>query len=56
MKSEQPQNKARSKERAHFYYCMKCGKRVDKRDLADVIFHEDHKTRISIKPAGVRIR
>jgi hypothetical protein len=25
---------------SHFYVCAKCGERVDKRELRDVIFHE----------------
>jgi hypothetical protein len=31
-------------EKEHFYRCSKCGQRLDRRELRDVIFHEtDHK-------------
>jgi hypothetical protein len=42
-------------EKRHFYKCKQCGEMVDKRQLDDVLFHEDHKPRPDI-PYGGSIR
>ena len=39
-------------EKVHFYRCQRCGEMVDKRQLDDVIFHEDHKQRPDIQYEG----
>src|SRR4030095_11628097 len=39
-------------EKKHFYKCEKCGEMVDKRQLDDVLFHEDHGHRPDIQYAG----
>ncbi len=36
----------------HFYLCEECGEMVDKRQLDDVLFHEDHKPRPDIPYSG----
>jgi hypothetical protein len=36
----------------HFYKCRECGEMVDKRQLDDVVFHEDHKQRPDIQYSG----
>jgi hypothetical protein len=36
-------------EKEHFYKCKRCGEMVDKRQLDDVLFHEDHKPRPDIQ-------
>jgi hypothetical protein len=33
-------------EKQHFYRCEKCGQMVDMRHLDDVLFHEDHVSRV----------
>lgn len=45
--------KARSKKPVnHSYRCQKCGGTVDRRQLDDVLFHEDHKQRPDIPYSG----
>jgi hypothetical protein len=45
--------KARSKKPVnHSYRCQKCGGMVDRRQLDDVLFHEDHKQRPDIPYSG----
>src|SRR5919198_1476998 len=39
-------------EKRHFYQCKECGEMVDKRQLDDVIFHEDHLHRPDIQYSG----
>jgi len=39
-------------ERRHFYKCATCGEMVDKRQLDDVLFHEDHVQRPDIPYSG----
>jgi hypothetical protein len=39
-------------EKEHFYKCQKCGHMVDKRQLDDVLFHEDHLHRPDIEYSG----
>jgi hypothetical protein len=36
-------------ENRHFYKCKQCGEMVDKRQLDDVLFHEDHVHRPDIQ-------
>jgi hypothetical protein len=38
-------------EKRHFYQC-RCGEMLDKRQLDDVLFHEDHKQRPDIQYGG----
>jgi hypothetical protein len=39
-------------ERTRFYRCSRCGEMVDKRQLDDVLFHEDHVQRPDIQYGG----
>jgi hypothetical protein len=41
-------------EKVHFYQCKECGEMVDKRQLDDVLFHEDHVQRPDIQYGGTR--
>ena len=41
-----------AEERSHYYECAKCGEMVDKRQLDEVLFHEDHKPRPDIPYEG----
>jgi hypothetical protein len=45
-------NELAESEKKHFYKCQKCGEMVDKRQLDDVIFHEDHIHRPDIPYGG----
>jgi hypothetical protein len=40
-------------EKRHFYKCSRCGEMVDRRQLDDVLFHEDHVQRPDIQFGGV---
>ena len=37
-------NDLNESEKSHFYKCEHCGEMVDKRQLDDVLFHEDHRS------------
>ena len=39
-------------EQQHFYQCQQCGEMVDKRQLDDVLFREDHKPLPDIQYEG----
>ena len=39
-------------EQQHFYQCQQCGEMVDKRQLDDVLFQEDHKPLPDIQYEG----
>ncbi len=39
-------------EKRHFYKCRRCGEMVGKRQLDDVLFHEDHVHRPDIQYGG----
>jgi hypothetical protein len=39
-------------EEKHFYKCSRCGEMIDKRQLDDVLFHEDHIHRPDIQYGG----
>jgi len=41
-----------AEEKQHFYQCQQCEEMVDKRQLDDVLFHEDHKPRPDIQYGG----
>lgn len=41
-----------SADETHFYKCRACDEMVDKRQLDDVLFHEDHKQRPDIPYSG----
>jgi hypothetical protein len=45
-------NKLDDAEKKHFYRCKQCGEMVDKRQLDDVLFHEEHKPRPDIQYGG----
>jgi hypothetical protein len=45
-------NKLSESEKRHFYECSRCGEMVDKRELDDVLFHEDHVHRPDIQYGG----
>ena len=45
-------NKLDDAEKKHFYRCKQCGEMVDKRQLDDVLFHEEHKPRPDIQLAA----
>jgi hypothetical protein len=45
-------NELGDREKVHFYECAVCGQMVDKRQLDDVVFHEDHVERIDIQYSG----
>jgi hypothetical protein len=40
------------REKTHFYKCRKCGEMIDKRQLDEVLFHEDHKQRPDLQYGG----
>jgi hypothetical protein len=42
-------NELTEAEKRHFYKCQQCGEMVDKRQLDDVLFHEDHVHRPDIQ-------
>src|SRR6266700_320025 len=42
-------------EKQHLYQCSRCGEMVDKRQLDDVLFHEDHVHRPDIQYGGSQI-
>ena len=44
--------KLSGEEKTHFYVCKECGEIVDKRQLDEVLFHEDHKHRPDIQYEG----
>ena len=44
-------NELTASEKKHFYKC-RCGEMVDKRQLDDVLFHEDHVHRPDIQYGG----
>jgi hypothetical protein len=49
-------NELNESEKRHFYECAQCGEMVDRRQLDDVLFHEDHIHRPDIEYGGsVRI-
>ena len=39
-------------EKAHVYKCPECGEMVDKRQLDDVLFDEDHEQRSDLQYSG----
>jgi hypothetical protein len=39
-------------EKKHFYECSRCAEMVDKRQLDDALFHEDHVHRPDIQYGG----
>jgi len=41
-----------AEEKLHFYECTECGEMVDKRQLDEVLFHEDHVPRPDIQYGG----
>ncbi|MFZ3374465.1 MAG: hypothetical protein WA183_02820 [Chthoniobacterales bacterium] len=41
-----------AEERKHYYECTECGEMVDKRQLDEVLFHEDHKPRPDLQYGG----
>jgi hypothetical protein len=45
-------NELSEEEKRHFYKCQQCGEMVDKRQLDDVLFHEDHVQRPDIQYGG----
>ena len=45
-------NELSEAEKSHFYKCQQCGEMVDKRQLDDVLFHEDHIPRPDIQYGG----
>lgn len=45
----------REAEKRHFYKCSRCGEMVDKRQLDDVLFHEDHVHRPDIQYGGSQL-
>jgi len=45
-------NQLSEAEKQHFYNCEQCGEMVDKRQLDDVLFHEDHVHRPDIQYGG----
>lgn len=45
-------NEISEAEKTHFYRCEQCGEMVDKRQLDDVLFHEDHVERPDIQYGG----
>ena len=45
-------NELNEPEKRHFYKCRECGEIVDKRQLDDVVFHEDHVQRPDIQYGG----
>ena len=45
-------NELGEEEKGHFYRCQKCGEMVDKRQLDDVLFHEQHVHRPDIPYGG----
>jgi hypothetical protein len=45
-------NELSEAEKKHFYKCQQYGKMVDKRQLDDVLFHEDHIHRPDIQHGG----
>jgi hypothetical protein len=45
-------NELSEPEKRHFYKCQQCGEMVDKWQLDDVLFHEDHLHRSDIEYGG----
>ena len=45
-------NELNESEKRHFYRCERCGEMVDRRQLDDVLFHEDHVHRPDIQYGG----
>jgi hypothetical protein len=45
-------NELSEAEKRHFYKCSRCREMVDKRQLDEVLFHEDHLKRPDIQYAG----
>ena len=41
-------------EKIHYYRCADCQKLVDKRQLDDVLYHQDHKQRPDIPYSGLQ--
>jgi hypothetical protein len=48
-------NELSESEKRHFYKCSRCGEMVDRRQLDEVLFHEDHFHRPDI-PYGGSVR
>jgi hypothetical protein len=44
--------KLSAEEKLHYYECVQCGEMVDKRQLDEVLFHEDHKSRPDLQYGG----
>jgi hypothetical protein len=51
-----PHESSPADDKCHFYKCQTCGAMVDKRELDDVIFHEDHRHRPDIPYNGPGVR
>jgi hypothetical protein len=45
-------NELSETKKRNFYKCQQCGEMVDKRQLDDVLFHEDHTHRPDIQYGG----
>jgi hypothetical protein len=45
-------NSLSAEEQKHFYRCKECWEMVDRWQLDDVLFHEDHKERPDILDSG----
>jgi hypothetical protein len=51
-----PHDPSGANDKCHFYKCQTCGAMVDKRQLDDVLFHEDHRHRPNIPYEGPGVR